>query len=108
MAAPTRPKPVEAPSAAGSPLRAALTATLQVLGTAGGLILALVVAFLLRDSITVGSHLSHAKTQRTDLICQDGRMVHGDGSLLDWIFADDHFICTDWRTLQAADQAQLK
>ncbi len=104
----TRPKPVEPPPAVASPLREALTVTLQVMGTAGGLSLALAVAFLIRDGIAVGSHLSQAKAQRTDLICQDGRMVRGDGSLLDWMFEDAHFICTDWRTLQAADQAQLK
>lgn len=102
------PAPPPAEPVAASLLNEVLIATLQVLGTLCLLSLALAAAFALRDSLAVGSHLSQAKAQRTDLICQDGRMVHGDGSLLDWMFEEAHFLCTDWRTLQAADQAQLK
>nr|WP_316642572.1 hypothetical protein [uncultured Roseateles sp.] len=101
------PKPVALPASA-SALSEMFTTTLQVLGTLCILSLALAAAFAMRDSMAVGSHLSQAKAQRTDLICQDGRMVRGDGGLLDWMFEDAYFLCTDWRTLQAADQAQLR
>ncbi|MCX2861464.1 hypothetical protein OOZ63_06385 [Paucibacter sp. PLA-PC-4] len=80
---------------------------LQIVGAAalllGGLALLLMGVQMMSDSVTVGKHLAEAKAQRGVLVCQDGRMVRGDGSLRDMILADAYFSCTDWRTLQSIE-----
>lgn len=92
--------PYAAPSALGEGL--------QIVGGIGamlvGLALLLLVIYKTSDSMAVGKHLAEAKAQRSTLICQDGRMVHGDGSLRDRLVEDAFFVCTDWRTLQSVEQ----
>lgn len=61
---------------------------------------------LIRDSVSVGKHLAEAKSQRGTLVCQDGRIVRGDGSLRDIILESGYFVCTDWRTLQSVEQEE--
>lgn len=62
------------------------------------------------DSLSAAAHLSDAKNLRSVLICQNGEVVRGDGSLRDLFIADPVFVCTDWRTLQSieADEAALR
>ena len=106
------PKPVaEAVAPVVLPRPAAPTSAfgefLQIVGAAalllGGLALLLMGVQMMSDSVTVGKHLAEAKAQRGVLVCQDGRMVRGDGSLRDLILADAYFSCTDWRTLQSIE-----
>lgn len=33
-------------------------------------------------------------------------MHYGDDALLDWVFGEGRFQCTEWHTLEALDQAQ--
>jgi len=56
-----------------------------------------------RDSMAVGKALSDQSTGQSSMICKDGRMAHGDGSIPDYVFEDGVFICTDWRTQQALE-----
>lgn len=108
------PKPVAeavAPAVLPRPAAAAPTSPfgefLQIVGAAalllGGLALLLMGIQAMSDSVTVGKHLAEAKAQRGVLVCQDGRIVRGDGSLRDLILADAYFSCTDWRTLQSIE-----
>lgn len=104
-APPPRPLPAPPPP---PPKASALSDGLQIVGAVGallvGLVLLLLVIYKTSDSMAVGKHLAEAKAQRSTLICQDGRMVHGDGSLRDRLVADAYFVCTDWRTLQSVEQ----
>jgi hypothetical protein len=68
-----------------------------------GMIALYALAFLMHDSMAAGSALAEAKKERSTLVCQSGRMSHGDGSLHDLVFADSYFVCTDWKTLQAIE-----
>ena len=100
LRAPLRPAPPQArPSAMGE--------FLQIVGgvalALGGIAALLTVLHLIRDSISVGQHLAEAKAQRGTLVCQDGRMMRGDGSLRDIVLEKAYFICTDWRTLQSIE-----
>ncbi|MDC6165977.1 hypothetical protein [Paucibacter sp. XJ19-41] len=106
------PKPVAEIVAPVAPPRPAAPTSafgefLQIVGAAalllGGLALLLMGIQAMSDSVTVGKHLAEAKAQRGVLVCQDGRMVRGDGSLRDLILADAYFSCTDWRTLQSIE-----
>lgn len=74
-----------------------------MLALLAGLLALLSMVYVTRDSMAVGSHLAKAKAERSTLVCQNGRMTHGDDSLHDMIFADSYFVCTDWRTLQAIE-----
>ncbi len=60
-------------------------------------------ALFTRDSMAVGKALSDQSSAQSSMICKDGRMAHGDGSLPDIVFEDGVFVCTDWRTLQAIE-----
>ncbi|WP_058933875.1 hypothetical protein [Roseateles depolymerans] len=60
-------------------------------------------ALFTRDSMAVGKALSEQSSAQSSMICKDGRMAHGDGSLPDIVFEDGVFICTDWRTQQALE-----
>ncbi len=88
---------------APGPMQELWQSLLLFCGVLGGLIALLVAVYLVRDSMAVGAHLAEAKNERTTLICQNGRMSHGDGSLHDLVFAKSYFVCTDWRTLQAIE-----
>jgi len=105
MPEPVRPAPPPAPhpQVSSSGLQELLKTLLQFIGVLAGVLGLLTTAFLMRDSMAVGSYLAQAKAARSTLVCQDGRMTHGDGSLHDMIFADSYFVCTDWRTLQAIE-----
>jgi len=91
-----------------SPMRDAL----QVIGGVAVMLLIIVALLgtlhLIRDSMAVGKYLAEAKSQRSSLICQDGRMVRGDGSLRDILTADAYFVCTNWRTLQSIELEESK
>ncbi len=60
-------------------------------------------ALFTRDSMAVGKALSEQSSAQSSMICKDGRMAHGDGSLPDIVFEDGVFVCTDWRTQQALE-----
>lgn len=113
---PSRAAPVAAPAPAvrvhQAPPISAFAEFLQVFGALSLLLLVLVVLLMglqtIRDSVSVGNHLAEAKAQRGVLVCQDGRMVRGDGSLRDLILADAYFSCTDWRTLQSIELEEQK
>jgi hypothetical protein len=94
------PRPAVPPESTLPPL---LTAALHGAALAAGLALLLLLAYLTRDSIAIGKHLAAARNERTTLVCQNGRMTHGDGSLYDRVFEKSYFVCTDWRTLQAIE-----
>ncbi|MET0518569.1 MAG: hypothetical protein ABW005_07020, partial [Burkholderiaceae bacterium] len=66
----------------------------------------LAMGYVVSDSTAVGRNLAESKAQRGSLICQDGHMVHGDGSIRDRIVEDSYFVCTDWRTLQSLEQEE--
>lgn len=101
------PTPAPAVMVRAAPPASAFGEFLQIVGAValllGGLALLLLGVQLMSDSISVGKHLAEAKARRGVLVCQDGRMVHGDGSLRDLILADAYFSCTDWRTLQSIE-----
>ncbi|MDN3921200.1 hypothetical protein [Roseateles violae] len=99
---PPRPAPPAPPPPPGLAAELART-TLQVIAVSAGLLLAGALVLLVRDSMAVGAHLAEAKNERTTLVCQNGRMTHGDGSLYDRLFARSYFVCTEWRTLQAIE-----
>jgi hypothetical protein len=114
--APASTKFVSTPSVVVAPPPAAPASPfgefLQIVGGVALMLLALALLLsllnLIRDSIAVGKHLAEAKTQRSTLVCQDGRMVRGDGSLRDLVMADAYFVCTDWRTLQSIEIEESK
>jgi hypothetical protein len=85
---------------------------LQIFGAISLLLLGLGVLLMglqaISDNVSVSKHLAEAKARRGVLVCQDGRMVHGDGSLRDLIMADAYFSCTDWRTLQSIELEEKK
>lgn len=97
--------PAAAPAAPPSLVGEFARALLQVSGVAAGLLLLLWGVSLMRDNLAAASHLADAKAQRSTLICQAGHMARGDGSLHDRVFEKAYFVCTDWRTLQAVDEA---
>lgn len=90
----------------------ALGEFLQIVGgvaiVVGGLAVLLTALHLIRDSMSVGKHLAEARNQRSTLVCKDGRMVRGDGSLRDILLEDAYFVCTDWRTLQSVEIEESK
>lgn len=59
-----------------------------------------------RDSVALGQALTEQSKERTSMVCKDGRIARGDGSLPDRVFEDGVFICTDWRTQQALELEQ--
>jgi len=91
-----------------SALREGLQIVGGVLAVLAGLALLMTVIFLISDSTAVGKHLAASKAQRGTLICQGGRMVHGDGTLRDRLMEDAYFVCTDWRTLQSVEQSEQR
>jgi hypothetical protein len=98
-ALPRRAPPPAPPSALGEFLQI----TGGVLLALAGLAALLAVLHLVRDSISIGQHLAESKARRGTLVCQDGRMVRGDGSLRDIVMERAFFVCTDWRTLQGIE-----
>lgn len=72
----------------------------------GVLFALLMLTLYTRDSMAVGKALSDQGQNRSSLICKDGKIARGDGSLPDRIMEDGVFVCTDWRTLQAVEQEE--
>ncbi|WP_431265115.1 hypothetical protein ACQ859_06700 [Roseateles chitinivorans] len=72
----------------------------------GVLFALLMLTLYTRDSMVVGKALQDQGTARGTLICKDGKVARGDGSLPDRIVEDGVFVCTDWRTLQAIEQEE--
>lgn len=95
-----------------APAPSLLKDSLQVIGGVAATLAAIAallgILHLIRDSVAVGKHLAEAKSQRSILVCQDGRIVRGDGSLRDIIMEDGYFVCTDWRTLQRIELEESK
>jgi hypothetical protein len=114
--APPRAAPAPAPAPAvlvrQAPPTSAFGEFLQIFGAISLLLLGLVVLLMglqaISDSVSVSKHVAEAKARRGVLVCQDGRMVRGDGSLRDMILADAYFSCTDWRTLQSIELEEQK
>jgi hypothetical protein len=112
--APPRAAPAPAPAVLvrQAPPTSAFGEFLQIFGAISLLLLGLVVLLMglqaISDSVSVSKHVAEAKARRGVLVCQDGRMVRGDGSLRDLITADAYFSCTDWRTLQSIELEEQK
>jgi len=74
----------------------------------GVLFALLMLALYTRDSMAVGKALQEQGQARGTLVCKDGKIARGDGSLPDRIVEDGVFVCTDWRTLQAIEQEEAE
>lgn len=72
----------------------------------GVLFALLLLALYTRDSMVIGKALQEQGQARGTMICKDGKVARGDGSLPDRIVEDGVFVCTDWRTLQAIEQEE--
>lgn len=74
----------------------------------GVLFALLMLTLYTRDSMVIGKALQDQGQgqSRGTLICKDGKVARGDGSLPDRIVEDGVFVCTDWRTLQAIEQEE--
>lgn len=103
-----RPQPVAVIPTAPSLWRESMEVVVSVCAVLAGLIVMISVGYVASDSAAVGRNLAESKNQRGSLICQDGHMVHGNGSLRDRIIEDSHFVCTDWRTLQSIEQEEAQ
>lgn len=80
-------------------------AVVQVAAVMAGLVALIAGVWLMSDNVAAQTHLAGLRAERTSLVCQDGRMQRGNGSLRDRLFEDAHFVCTDWKTLDAVDAA---
>jgi hypothetical protein len=74
----------------------------------GVLFALLMLTLYTRDSMAVGKALQEQGQARGTLVCKDGKIARGDGSLPDRIVEDGVFVCTDWRTLQAIEQEEAE
>ena len=74
----------------------------------GVLFALLMLTLYTRDSMVIGKALQDQGQgqARGTLICKDGKVARGNGSLPDRIVEDGVFVCTDWRTLQAIEQEE--
>ena len=88
--------------------RESVEVVVSVCAVLTGLIVLIAVGYVASDSAAVGRNLAESRAQRGSLICQDGRMVHGNGSLRDRIVEDAYFVCTEWRTLQSLEQEEAQ
>lgn len=99
---------LRAPLPRPSPWRESAEITVAVVLILGLLIVGLSLVHFTRDSMAVGRELAEQGSGRGSMICKDGRIARGDGSLHDLVFADGVFVCTDWRTLQAVEQEEAQ
>ncbi|WP_423595343.1 hypothetical protein [Roseateles sp. MS654] len=98
-----------APGAAPpSPLREASDIMVGVALMLGVLFALLMLGLYARDSMAVGKALQEQSQARSTMVCKDGKIARGDGSLPDRIVEDGVFVCTDWRTLQAIEQEEAE
>ncbi len=97
-----------AQSAPPSPLRDASEIMVGVVLMLGVLAALLVLALYTRDSMAIGKALQEQGQARGTMVCKDGRIARGDGSIPDRITEDGVFVCTDWRTLQAIEQEEAE
>lgn len=97
-----------APLPRPSPWRESAEITVAVVLILGLLIAGLGLVHFTRDSMAVGRALAEQGNARGSMICKEGRIARGDGSLHDLVFADGVFVCTDWRTLQAVEQEEAQ
>lgn len=107
--APARPAPapiVRPVAAPASPWRDSAEIILAVVLILGLILGGLLMIHFTRDSMAVGRALADQGKERSSLICKDGRIARGDGSVHDVVFADGVFVCTDWRTLQAVEMEE--
>jgi len=91
-----------------SPLRDVSEIMVGVVLMLGVLAALLVLALYTRDSMAVGKALQEQGQARGTMVCKDGRIARGDGSIPDRITEDGVFVCTDWRTLQAIEQEEAE
>ena len=54
-------------------------------------------ASLMSDSGRIPSELAAAQQETGVMVCSDGTIVRGDGSLVERIFGVGRFRCTNWR-----------
>jgi len=54
-------------------------------------------ASVLSDGNRIPGLLAHAAKESGVMYCTEGKIVHGDGSLLDRAVEDGTFHCTDWK-----------
>ena len=52
---------------------------------------------MLGDSSRVPAELAAAAQETGVMVCNDGRIVHGEGAFLDRLFASGRFRCTSWQ-----------
>jgi len=97
-----------APPAPPSVLRDVSDIVVGVALMLGVLFALLMLTLYTRDSMVIGKALQDQGQgqSRGTLICKDGKVARGDGSLPDRIVEDGVFVCTDWRTLQAIEQEE--
>ncbi len=74
----------------------------------GVLFALLMLGLYARDSMAVGKALQEQSQARSTMVCKNGKIARGDGSLPDRIVEDGVFVCTDWRTLQAIEQEEAE
>ena len=54
-------------------------------------------ASVLSDNNRIPGLLAHAAKESTVMYCTAGKIVHGDGSLLDRAIEPGRFLCTEWK-----------
>jgi hypothetical protein len=100
------PRAQVAPPSPPSALRDVSDIVVGVALMLGVLFALLMLTLYTRDSMVVGKALQEQGQARGTMICKDGKVARGDGSLPDRIVEDGVFVCTDWRTLQAIEQEE--
>lgn len=91
---------VAAPASPLKDISDVLLGSSLLVGVAVGLML---LGLYTRDSMAVGKALSEQGSATSSMVCKEGRIARGDGSLPDRVFEDGIFVCTDWRTQQALE-----
>lgn len=79
-----------------------------VAGLVAGIFLLFLLALYARSSMDLQKHLSAESRSSAALVCKDGLMTYGDGSIPDRVFEDGQFRCTDWRTSQGLELEQAQ
>ncbi len=95
-----RPTRAARPVRAAAPAARAMPAWQRHFYLALGLCLALTGWTYVRDATTVSQAITEGLTQRTVLVCMDGRMYYPDPSLWARLSGQGFFSCTDWRQVR--------
>lgn len=70
-------------------------------------------ALYTRSTLDLQAHLAEEAKSSASMVCKEGKMTYGDGTLPDRVFEDGRFVCTGWRTapgleLEAAERVYRK